>query len=99
MFIPGPEELCRTEVFEYALGLTRSDFTLPSFQRHKLLHTIKLFEAGLLEKVENAITEQCVHVPMYLYCSSGIVNTHVHAFSIVHCSCKFMQWEGLLVHV
>ena len=66
MFIPGPEELCRTEVFEYALGLTRSDFTLPSFQRHKLLHTIKLFEAGLLEKVENAITKQYQCTYMYI---------------------------------
>ena len=61
---PDPEELCRTEVFEYALGLSKTDFSLPLFQTYKLLHVIKLVEAGLVEKVHTHThcTCTCIHV-------------------------------------
>ena len=48
---PEPEKLCKTEVLEYALSLSKSDFSLPSFQTYKLLVTLKLVEAGQLAKV------------------------------------------------
>lgn len=71
LFIAEPEDLCRTEILEYALGLSRTDFNLPSFQKHKLFHAIKLFESGLLEKVHvHACTSthlshsMFVHVPI-----------------------------------
>ena len=41
----------RTEILEYALGLSKPDFALPSFQIFKLLHIFKLVEAGLVKKV------------------------------------------------
>ena len=36
---------------EYALSLSKPDFSLPSFQTYKLLLTLKLVEAGQLTKV------------------------------------------------
>ena len=50
-FYPEPEKLCKTEVMEYALSLSKPDFSLPSFQTYKLLLTLKLVEAGQLAKV------------------------------------------------
>lgn len=52
---PTPEQLVRTEVLEYALGLSKLDFSLPPFQTFKLLHIFKLVEAGLVKKVTAAV--------------------------------------------
>lgn len=52
---PEPEKLCKTEVLEYALSLSKPDFSLPSFQTYKLLLTLKLVEAGQLTKVTKII--------------------------------------------
>ena len=50
-FYPTPEHLVRTEVLEYALGLSKAEFLLPNFQTFKLIHVFKLIEAGLTKKV------------------------------------------------
>ncbi|XP_019860577.1 PREDICTED: protein transport protein Sec16A-like [Amphimedon queenslandica] len=47
---PSPEDLVRTEVLEFALGLSKAEFVLPNFQTFKLLHLFKLIEAGLTKK-------------------------------------------------
>lgn len=52
---PSPEQLVRTEVLEYALGLSKADFVLPNFQTFKLVHAFQLIEAGLPKKVSNII--------------------------------------------
>lgn len=50
---PSPEQLVRTEVLEYALGLSKAEFVLPNFQTFKLVHVFQLIEAGLAKKVSN----------------------------------------------
>ena len=57
---PTPEQLCRTEVYEFALGLSKSDFSLPSFQVSKFLHVFKLIEAGLVAKVSSRPSSQLI---------------------------------------
>lgn len=52
---PSPEQLVRTEVLEYALGLSKAEFVLPNFQTFKLVHAFQLIEAGLPKKVSNVI--------------------------------------------
>ena len=45
---PWPCELWKMEVLEYALSLTKHDFSLPSFQVFKVLYVLKLVEYGFL---------------------------------------------------
>ena len=45
---PQPHELWKMETLEYAMALTKNDFSLPSFQVFKLLHVLKLIEYGFL---------------------------------------------------
>ena len=47
---PTPPELHKMEVFEYAMSLGKKDFSLPHFQMFKLLHVLKLVEAGFSVK-------------------------------------------------
>lgn len=47
---PKPAQLERMEVLEYAVSLSKHDFSLPHFQTYKLLHVLKLTEAGFLAK-------------------------------------------------
>ena len=53
---PEPEQLIKTEVYEYAIGLSKPDFALPSFQIVKMLCVFQLVEAGLTAKVIHQAT-------------------------------------------
>ncbi len=43
---PNPQNLRKMEVFEYAMSLSKKDFSLPGFQMYKFLFTLKLLEVG-----------------------------------------------------
>ena len=43
---PNPQDLRKMEVFEYAMSLSKQDFSLPGFQMYKLLLVLKLLEVG-----------------------------------------------------
>lgn len=45
---PRPSELCKMEVYEFAMSLNKQDFSLPSFQTFKYLNVLKLVEAGFV---------------------------------------------------
>ena len=47
---PHPDFLRKMEVFEYAMSLSKQEFSLPSFQTFKFLHVLKLLEAGYVGK-------------------------------------------------
>ena len=47
---PRPSELCKMEVYEFAMSLSKQDFSLPSFQLFKYLNVLKLVEVGLVAK-------------------------------------------------
>ncbi len=49
---PKPGQLWKMEVFEYAMSLSKRDFCLPHFQTFKLLHVLKLVEAGFVQRGE-----------------------------------------------
>ena len=45
---PRPSELCKMEVYEFAMSLNKQEFSLPSFQTFKYLNVLKLVEAGFV---------------------------------------------------
>ena len=45
---PRPTELCKMEVYEFAMSLNKQEFSLPSFQTFKYLNVLKLVEAGFV---------------------------------------------------
>jgi hypothetical protein len=47
---PQLQDLCKMEVFEYAMSLTKQDFAMPAFQVFKLLRMLKLAEYGFLKR-------------------------------------------------
>ena len=59
---PHPEILRKMEVFEYAMSLSKQEFSLPSFQTFKFLHVLKLLEAGYVDKALKYCEQMCLSV-------------------------------------
>ena len=95
---PQPGDLQKTEVFEYAMSLTKQEFNLPGFQVFKLLHLYKLVEHGFLKRALKyceqlggfVLKGPSKYLPTFL---SSLVNTSVR---LHHVTSEFACMEAEL---
>ena len=104
---PRPQDLRKMEVFEYAMCLTKQDFTMPAFQVFKLLHMFKLVEYGFLkmalkycEQVGQIVMKQIdKYVPTFLKALVSLsVRLHHFASDFSYTETELPSWLYQLEH-
>ncbi len=75
---PQSSQLCKMEVFEYAMSLSKKDFSLPHFQTFKLLYALKLLESGFVRRGER----YCEQISYYV---SRSPRSYTQGFLLILC--------------